>query len=58
MPQSKMTSLQIATFAKGKYAGVPHILKNLPIHEVALICFDSDKQFESKANLLTSSRSR
>jgi len=43
-----MTTLQIATFGKGQQGGIVSGIRNFPIHELALICLDSDKHRADK----------
>lgn len=42
------TTLQIATFGKSQQGGISSGITNFPIHELALICFDSDKHDADK----------
>lgn len=39
-----MTTLQIATFGRDGQEGIASGIRNFPVHKLALICFDSDKQ--------------
>ena len=39
-----MKTLQIATFGRDGQEGVASGIRNFPVHKLALICFDSDKQ--------------
>ena len=39
-----MMTLQIATFGRDGQEGIASGIRNFPVHKLALICFDSDKQ--------------
>lgn len=39
-----MKTLQIATFGRDGQDGIASGIRNFPVHKLALICFDSDKQ--------------
>jgi hypothetical protein len=39
-----MKTLQVATFGRDGQEGVASGIRNFPVHKLALICFDSDKQ--------------
>ena len=39
-----MKTLQIATFGRDGQEGIASGIRNFPVHKLALICFDSDKQ--------------
>lgn len=39
-----MTTLQIATFGREGQDGIASGIRNFPVHKLALICFDSEKQ--------------
>ena len=39
-----MKTLQIATFGSDGQEGIASGIRNFPVHKLALICFDSDKQ--------------
>ena len=39
-----MMTLQIATFGHDGQEGIASGIRNFPVHKLALICFDSDKQ--------------
>jgi hypothetical protein len=41
---TQITTLQIATFGSDGQEGIASGIRNFPIHKLALICFDSDKQ--------------
>jgi hypothetical protein len=41
---AQMTTLQITTFGAEMQEGVASGIRNFPVHKLALICFDSDKQ--------------
>ena len=41
---TQITTLQIATFGRDGQEGIASGIRNFPIHKLALICFDSDKQ--------------
>lgn len=41
---AQMTTLQITTFGTEMQEGVAAGIRNFPVHKLALICFDSDKQ--------------
>jgi hypothetical protein len=41
---ARLTTLQIATFGSEGQEGIASGIRNFPVHKLALICFDSDKQ--------------
>src|SRR5919198_2419222 len=41
---TQITTLHIATFGRDGQEGIASGIRNFPIHKLALICFDSDKQ--------------
>jgi hypothetical protein len=47
MPQTQVTTIQIATFGSEGQEAIAAGIRNFPVHKLALICYESDKE---KAN--------
>src|SRR5437667_12914343 len=47
MTQTQVTTIQIATFGSEGQDAIASGIRNFPVHKLALICFESDKE---KAN--------